>query len=150
MGKSFRATPKAVRNSPYFSISRSPRDEPPASIGYLTDIGFSRENRELAVEMLRGVTLLVCECSFLAGDEGKARNSRHLCTSDLNRLVADIRPACLLPMHLSKSYLGKSAQLYRELALPPGTRLLHLPEHLVPRPLLATEANDRLTVHHER
>ncbi len=122
------------------------REHTPASIGYLTDVGFSRKNRELIVDLLRGVTLLVCECSFLAGEEEKARNSWHLCTSDLSRLVADIRPACLLPMHLSKSYLGKSAGLYRELELPPGTRLLRLPEHLVPRPLLASEADDRLSM----
>ena len=125
------------------------REKPPASIGYLTDIGFSRENLELAVDMLRGVTLLVCECSFLACEEEKARNSWHLCTSDLNRLAAEIRPACLLPMHLSKSNQGRSEQLFRELIPPPGTVLLRLPEHIVPRPLLASEANEQVVIHQE-
>lgn len=123
------------------------REHPPASIGYLTDIGFTPENRALVVDMLRGVTLLVCECSFLAGEEEKARNSWHLCTADLNRLVEEIRPACLLPMHLSKSYLGKSGGLYRELAVPTGTLLLRLPEHIAPRPLISDEARTLLSVH---
>ena len=123
------------------------REHPPASIGYLTDIGFTPENRALAVEMLRGVTLLVCECSFLRGEVEKARNSWHLCTDDLNRLVEEIRPACLLPMHLSKSYLGKSSGLYHELAVPPETILLRLPEHIAPRPLIPDEARRCLSIH---
>lgn len=126
------------------------REHPPASIGYLTDIGFTPGNRALAVDMLRGVTLLVCECSFLAGEEEKARNSWHLCTADLNRLVEEIRPACLLPIHMSKSYLGKSGGLYRELVVPPGTILLRLPEHIAPRPLIPAEARARLSIHPDK
>jgi len=116
----------------------------PASIGYLTDIGFSEENRRKTRELLREVTLLVCECSFLAADREKARVSYHLCSSDLNALVRDLRPRYLLPMHLSKSYLGRGEELYRELDLPPGTTLLRIPEHLTPRPLLPPEVALRL------
>ena len=111
------------------------RQHPPASIGYLTDIGFSPENRALVVEMLRGVTLLVCECAFLAGEEEKARNSWHLCTTDLNSLVDEIRPACLLPMHLSKGYLHRTMDLYQELNPPAGTVVIRLPNHIVPAPV---------------
>ena len=56
----------------------------PAAIGYVTDIGFSDANVARVVSLMEGVTLLVCECSFLAEDEEKARISRHLCTTDLN------------------------------------------------------------------
>ena len=112
----------------------------PASIGYLTDIGFTPENRKRVQTLLQGVTLLVCECAYLAAERDKARSSYHLCSSDLNQLVAELRPNFLLPMHLSKSYLGRGAQLYRELDLPPGVTLFRLPEHLTPRPLLPMEA----------
>ena len=113
-------------------------EEPPASIGYVTDIG-AGENLEKVAALMEGVTLLVCECSFLAGEKDKARVSFHLSTIDLNRLVDKLRPRFLLPVHFSKSYSGKSALLYEELEVPPGVTLLRLPEHLTPRPLLTGE-----------
>ena len=115
------------------------RPQRPASIGYLTDVGMTKENIEKAASLFSGVTLLVCECSYLAADREKARVSCHLCTEDVNRLAERLRPAFLLPMHLSKSYVGRSDLLYTELALPPGTTLLRLQEHVAPRPLLPEE-----------
>jgi ribonuclease Z len=116
------------------------REEAPASTGYVTDIGATPENMEKVAAFMEGVTLLVCECTFLARDRDKARASFHLSTSDLNCLVDRIRPRFVLPMHFSKSYGGKSSLLYEELEMPPGVTLLQLPEHLTPRPLLAGEA----------
>ena len=114
-------------------------NEPPASIGYVADIGASRENLDKVAALMEGVTLLVCECSFLAAEHDKARLSTHLSTIDLNRLVERLRPRYLLPMHFSKSYSGKSPLFYEELKTPPGVTLLRLPEHLTPRPLLTGE-----------
>ncbi|CAG0964907.1 hypothetical protein ANAEL_00845 [Anaerolineales bacterium] len=115
------------------------RDQEPASIGYLTDIGTSDANLATVRRLLAGVTLLICECSFLAADEEKARTSHHLCTTDVSALARELRPGWLLPMHLSKSYNTKGHLIYDELALPPETRLIRLPEHLTPRPLLPAE-----------
>ena len=114
----------------------------PASIGYLCDLGMSPENLDRLCELMRGVTLLVAECTFLAVDRDKARISAHLCTIDLNRISRQVRPGQLLPMHLSKSYIGDPQQLYAELELPPGTRLLQLPDYMTPRPLLPGELPD--------
>jgi len=111
----------------------------PATIGYLTDIGLSPENLAKAESLLTGVTLLACECSFLAADEEKARLSRHLCTSDLNLLLERLKPAFILPLHLSKSYIHRWDAVYQELVLPKGTRLIRLPPHVTPRPLLPCE-----------
>lgn len=111
-----------------------------SSIGYLTDIGFDRGNREIAERFLSGVTLLVGECAFLRGEQHKARASRHLCSVDVNSLLARIRPEYFLPVHLSKTYLGRSDELYNELTVPPGTELWRLPEHLPPRPICSSEA----------
>jgi ribonuclease Z len=111
----------------------------PASIGYLTDIGFTEENRERVRSLLKGVSLLVCECTFLAEDRERARVAYHLCTDDLNALVEELRPDFLLPMHLSKGYIRRSAELYRQLRLPDGVTLLRLPDRVPPRPLLPCE-----------
>ncbi|HEY6872807.1 MAG TPA: MBL fold metallo-hydrolase [Geobacteraceae bacterium] len=115
------------------------RDEPPAAVGYVTDVDFSEANLEKVLSLMAGVTLLVCECSFLAAERDKARRSRHLCTDDLNCLIERLRPPFVLPMHLSKSYVGRSRLLYEELTSPPGVTILRLPEHLAPRPLLARD-----------
>ena len=114
-------------------------ERPGASIGYVTDIGFSDENLEKLTALLKGVTLLVCECSFLEADRDKARVSSHLCTGDVNFLVERLRPAFFLPMHLSKSYIHTWERLYEELEAPPGVTLLRLPKLVTPRPLLPCE-----------
>lgn len=111
-----------------------------ASIGYLTDIGFHPENRDKVERFLGGVTLLAGECAFLQADLAKARSSHHLCTADLNLLLERIRPRYFLPMHLSKTYLGRSSELYAELLPPAGTGILRLPEHLTPRPIFSSHA----------
>lgn len=111
----------------------------PASIGYVTDVGFTPENRATLGRLLSGVTLLVCECTFLAAEAAKARASWHLCTTDLNTLLAELRPRYVLPMHLSKGYLHRTEELYQELQPPAGTTVLRLPDHVAPRPLLPPE-----------
>lgn len=120
----------------YALIGRTPKA---ASVGYLTDIGFSDHNLTSVVRLLRGVTLLVGECAFLADHVEKARRSYHLCTGDVNRLLQEIRPAFFLPVHLSKSCGARRLDLYRELQPAEGTVVLTLPERLLPRPLLPDE-----------
>ena len=115
------------------------RFEEPASIGYVTDIGFSAENLEKLEGLLGGVTLLVCECAFLAADESKARRSRHLCTTDLNIILDRLRPRYVLPMHFSKSYQRGSGPLYEEIEPPAGVTVLKIPDRLTPRPIMANE-----------
>lgn len=117
-------------------------DAPSAAVGYVTDIGASRENLEKVFSLMEGVTLLVCECSFLAEGRDKARISRHLCTDDLNSIMDRLRPPFIIPMHLSKSCTGRSRLLYQELAPPHGVTILRLPEHLAPRPLLPADVPD--------
>ena len=115
------------------------RSTPPASIGYICDVGMTQDNLERIHDLMQGVTLLVSECTFLAADEAKARSSAHLCTTDLNSLSRQVKPDTLLPMHLSKAYLGDTRRLYAELDPPPGTRILCLPDYVTPRPLLPSE-----------
>jgi ribonuclease Z len=123
------------------SLYQSIRGErPEASIGYLTDVGFTGENVEKIVKLMKGVTLLVCECSFLKQEKEKARISAHLCTDDVNLLVDRLRPLFFLPMHLSKSYIHSWERLYDELEIPPNVTLVQLPKYLTAQPLLPCEA----------
>jgi ribonuclease Z len=124
------------------------RDGPPASIGYISDVGMTPENLSRICDLLGGVTLLVSECTFLAEDEEKARISSHLCTTDLNRISRHIEPDLLLPMHLSKSYIRDTQRLYAEFDPLQGTRLLQLPDYMTPRPLLPDELPSLLPVSH--
>lgn len=114
-------------------------DLKPASIGYLCDVGWTEGNREKILGLLKGVTLLCTECAFLASNVDKARASFHLCTSDLNELLTQLSPDYLLPMHLSKSYLRRTDDLYKELYAPKGTTILQLPVHIVPAPLMVSD-----------
>lgn len=115
-------------------------DRLPSSIGYATDIAFTEENLCKISDLLQGVTLFICECSFLAEDLEKARVSAHLCSSDFGTLLDRLSPSFFLPMHLSKSYIHRWDQVYDELCMPPGVTLLRLPKYLTPRPLLTHEA----------
>jgi ribonuclease Z len=110
-------------------------EEAAASLGYVTDVGWTGENAAVMERFLGGLTLLCAECTFLEADVHKARASYHLTTGDLNRLVERLTPRYLLPLHLSKGYLRRSADLYRELQPPQGTKLLRLPKHIVPAPV---------------
>ncbi|HKL24710.1 MAG TPA: MBL fold metallo-hydrolase [Desulfuromonadales bacterium] len=115
------------------------RPQRPAAIGYVSDVGFTDANRATIVDLMAGVDLLVCECTFLQDGRQRARNSHHLCTDDVNWLLRELRPRFFLPMHLSKTYSRRSAELYQELVPPEGTQLLQLPLRRTPRPLLAAE-----------
>lgn len=118
------------------------RDERPcASIGYVCDVGWTVENVATMESLLKGVTLLCSDCTFLAEDRDKARASYHLCTQDLNELTERLTPRYLLPMHMSKSYLKKSFDIYNELRLPAGTVVLQLPKHIVPAPLMVRDVD---------
>jgi len=117
----------------YRSIHSS---SPPASIGYLADTGFTRENQQKIIQFFHGISLLVSECTFFKAEVDRARASFHLTTQDVNQLLDVLRPMFVLPMHVSKTYSRRLAELYRELSPPEGVTLLTLPAHLPSAPLL--------------
>jgi ribonuclease Z len=125
--------------SPSDLYRRIRKEHETAAIGYLTDWGFTPANLARVEALFSGLSLLICECSFLAADKEKARESWHLCTADLNSIAERLRPRALLPMHLSKGYIHKSGLLYEELVPPPGVSILKVPELITPRPLIPAE-----------
>lgn len=112
------------------------QQQPPMSLGYITDCGWTCSNRHLLCQLCAHCQLLLCECSYLAEDCHRARRAYHLCTPDLNQLLAWLRPRHILPMHLSKNYQGQSQHLYQQLQPPADTDIIRLPEHRTPAPLL--------------
>jgi len=116
-------------------------EEDTASLGYMTDMGWTPDNVETIGNFLGGLTLLCSECTFLAADWEKARASHHITTADLNGLVENLRPRYLLAMHLSKGYLRRTFDLYTELKPPAGTGILRLPNHIVPAPVGVREVD---------
>lgn len=115
-----------------------------ASLGYVSDVGWTRHNIKTMLRFFSGLTLLCSECTFLAVDGEKARASHHLTTHDLNRLIRRLTPRYLLTMHLSKGYLHRSVDLYAELQPPRGTSILRLPTHMVPPPVGAGDVAEWL------
>lgn len=103
------------------------KESPPVTLGYITDIGFQKDNLEKIKDLLTDVNLLICECSFLNQDRHKARNSFHLCTSDFNELIEMINPKIVVPMHLSKTYKKISHQLYKEIISGENCKIVKLP-----------------------
>ncbi len=131
----------AAAHEPHALYDAIRADLPSASLGYLCDVGWTAENIAAVEAFLMDVTLLCSDCTYLAADMEKARISYHLCTTDLNELASRISPRYLLPMHLSKSYLYRTADLYHELHPPPGTTILPLPDHIVPAPLMVGDVH---------
>lgn len=125
-----------------YSSIRGSRES--ASIGYMTDVGWTPENLAGMESFFKGLTLFCAECTFLAADEAKARASYHLTTHDLNRLIQRLAPRWLLPMHLSKGYLRRTLDLYGELRRTERTAILKLPAHIVPAPLGTADVEGRL------
>ncbi len=117
------------------------RESTAASIGYLTDVGFTEENVTVILKLMKGVDLLVSECTYLKENKQKARDSYHLCTDDVNLLLTTLHPKYFLPMHLSKTYLKRSEEFYKELSLPDNCRLIRLPERIGRPPQLPREIN---------
>ncbi len=107
----------------------------PAGLGYISDIAWNDINRRQIGALMPGIRLLVCECTFRADDMEKARQSAHLCTTDMNELVGLLQPEAVLPMHMSKRYRDHGENLYRELQFPPGTELIRIPQFLTPSPI---------------
>jgi ribonuclease Z len=103
------------------------KESTPVSLGYVTDIGFHKDNMKKIEDLLDDVNLLICECSFLNQDRHKARNSFHLCTSDVNNLIEMLNPKIIVPMHLSKTYKKISQQLYDEIKTNEKCKMVRLP-----------------------
>jgi ribonuclease Z len=114
------------------------RQHPP-QLGYISDISFTPGNLRKILPFMTELELLFSECTYLGRDEARARNANHLCTNDINKLLKELTPRFYVPMHLSRSYRSRVADLFSELSPPPQTQVLPLRLLQTPRPLRADE-----------
>ena len=73
---------------------------PGQSFAFVMDTGWC----EGAVELARGVDLLVCESTFLSSEEELARAYRHMTARDAGRLAAEAGARRLVLTHFSQRY----------------------------------------------
>jgi len=86
------------------------------ALGYLTDVRFTPQNVDRALELFRGVDLLVCEAAFLHEDEGLARARGHLTARQAGEIARAVAARRLAPFHFSPRYPGREQGLYDEAA----------------------------------
>ncbi len=111
----------------------------PLALGYISDIACTSDNLERLRDFMFNVQLLISECTYLAEHYQRAQAAHHLCTTDINHILATLRPDYFLPMHLSKSYRKSPLKLYQEISPPTGTQIVTLPDFTTPEPLSAKD-----------
>jgi ribonuclease Z len=74
---------------------------------------------DAAVELARGVDLLVCESTYLTADEALARAYRHLTAAQAARIAAEAGARMLLLTHFSQRYPDESVFLAEAAAIFP-------------------------------
>lgn len=99
-------------------------EHPVPSLGYTADMGFTEENISKVTGLMKGVSVLVTECSYALENKGKARKTFHLCTEDVTALLQRVQPGVYIPQHISKTYLHRREQVLEEIKLPEKTRMI--------------------------
>ena len=81
----------------------------PFSVGYLTDLGFTRSNISRCRSLMKGATLLLCEATFADEDLIRAVAKKHL-TSRQAALLAATAGAQKLDIHHVSGIYGEDAE----------------------------------------
>jgi ribonuclease Z len=88
---------------------------PGEKIAYVTDTGFTPENRQRIVELARGADYLFIEAVFLHRDHERARERAHLTARQAGELAREAGAARVIPFHFSPRHLGEEDELRHEL-----------------------------------
>jgi ribonuclease Z len=100
---------------------------PGQRLAYLTDLRFTSENIERAIDLAAGVDLLICEAAFLHEDEALARERCHLTARQTGELARAVGARKLAPFHFSPRYHGREREILDEAAEAFGDELVALP-----------------------
>jgi ribonuclease Z len=87
---------------------------PGQKIAYVTDTVFNAENNERIVNLIRGADYFFCESPFLAGEEERARERRHLTSRQAGTLARMAGVKNLHPFHFSARHGEREEQLRKE------------------------------------
>lgn len=87
---------------------------PGQKIAYITDTVYTPENTPRIVNLIRGADLLFCESPFIAEEEDRARERRHLTTRQAGLLAREAGVKQLHTFHFSKRHSHQTDLLVRE------------------------------------
>ncbi len=87
---------------------------PGVKIAYLTDLGFTPENLEKALPLIRDADLLLCEAAFLDEAADKAAKSFHLTAGQAGRLARMAGARQLKLFHFSPRHSDRKEQFYAQ------------------------------------
>jgi len=87
---------------------------PGLKIAYLADFGYTPENREKILPLIRGADLLLCEAAFLDEALAQARATCHLTAGQAGRLAALAGVKRLRLFHFSPRHSDHSERFYAQ------------------------------------
>ncbi len=87
---------------------------PGQKIAYITDTVFQEGNNEKIVELVKEADKFFCESPFIAEEEERGRERRHLTSRQAGTLARMAQVKQLIPFHFSPKHFERKDQIYRE------------------------------------
>ena len=88
--------------------------KPGLKIAYVTDIGFTQQNLQKLLPLIKGADLLLCEAAFLASATDKAEVSRHLTAAQAGKLASLAQAKRLQLFHFSPRHTDEKEDFYQQ------------------------------------
>ena len=109
--------PKAFENR-LFTLNEL-KDElvttsPGQKIAYITDTVYQKGNNEKIVELVKDADKFFCESPFIASEEERGKERRHLTSYQAGILARRAKVKELIPFHFSPKHFERKDQIYRE------------------------------------
>ncbi len=106
-GKTF---PVGEKNLPYEFIKEEyAYVQKGIKISYITDVLYSKENKEKIINLVKDSDILYCESPFLEGDEEQASKVYHLTSKQAAEIAKEANVKKLIVFHFSRRY-GKNTE----------------------------------------
>ena len=87
---------------------------PGQKIAYITDTVYQKGNSEKIVELVKEADKFFCESPFIAEEEERGKERRHLTSQQAGTLAHRAKVKQLIPFHFSPRHFERQEQLYRE------------------------------------
>ncbi|MCD6535200.1 MAG: hypothetical protein J7L25_14150 [Deltaproteobacteria bacterium] len=88
--------------------------EPGLTIAYVTDTGFTQQNLQQLIPLIKGADLLLCEAAFLESAADKAKVSRHLTAAQAGKLASLAQVGHLQLFHFSPRHTDEKEAFYQQ------------------------------------
>ncbi len=87
---------------------------PGLKIAYVTDVGFTQQNLQKLLPLIKGADLLLCEAAFLESAADKAEVSRHLTAAQAGELAYRVQAKRLQLFHFSPRHTEEKEAFYQQ------------------------------------